>query len=157
MSTIKFPYQYKTIEFGKIIDPMVNLAVKTGEGWREFKFLVDSGADATTLPISLADYLGIRLDRRKKIKIGGIAGEGVVGYAAQVPLRFGEAELTVRCFFIESEVIPLLGRTDVFDRFRIIFDYQTREVIFSTGEGSPHDQERCRLCRWWKTFLGIAN
>ena len=140
--SIKFPYRYKFVDFGKIVDPLVDLEVETSRGWQEVRFLIDSGADATTLPLSLAGEWGIKIDRSQRVKIGGVEGRGVYGYPAEITIRIGEEELGVRCYFIESETIPLLGRTDIFDKFSLIFDNKNKEVVFEKTE-----EEECWLTR----------
>jgi sRNA-binding regulator protein Hfq len=126
----KFPYQYKKVEFGEIVNPVVRLQTLTLFGWREFKFLVDSGADVTTLPLSTSEFFGVEIDKTKKIKLGGVESKGIDGYLAQIKLRIGNEEQDVRCYFIDSEVISLLGRVDIFDQFTIIFDNEKKEIVF---------------------------
>lgn len=128
--SIKFPYRYKVIDFGKIVDPLVDFEVETSRGWQEVRFLIDSGADSTTLPLSLAGRWGIKIDRSQRTKIGGVEGKGVYGYPSKIKIRVGKEEFEARCYFIESETIPLLGRTDIFDKFSIIFDNRNQEVVF---------------------------
>lgn len=127
--SIKFPYHYKKIDFGKVPEPTVDLEVETNQGWQKIKFLVDSGADATTLPLFLASEWGIEVDSSKRIQLGGVEGRGVTGYPAKIKIRIGEEEEEIRCYFIESETPPLLGRVDVWEKFKIIFDNQNQEVV----------------------------
>jgi len=37
---------------------------------------------------------------------------------------------------VEEDVPPLLGRSDLFDRFRIVFDQSKRVVIFEDSKAS---------------------
>lgn len=64
MST--FPYQYKQIEYGRIVNPLARISVKTSWGWQPLWFLLDSGADVTMLTIPLAKILGLDFDITKK-------------------------------------------------------------------------------------------
>jgi len=65
--SIDFPYEKKYIEEGFLIDPRVNVEIKTNRGFLVVKFLLDSGADVTTLPIN--PYLELLISVSiKKIK-----------------------------------------------------------------------------------------
>jgi len=127
---IKFPYQYKEISFGRIFNPLVRLEVQTPSGWVGFKFLLDSGADVSVLPFSLVSFLGVKVKESKKTEIGGVEGREVEGYPGKIKVRLGEEEISIRCYFVKSETIPLLGRLDIFDRFNILFDRQKQEICF---------------------------
>lgn len=129
--SISFPYRQKTIEEGIIPDPTVRLALKTSFGIRKFDFLVDSGADTTTIPIKLAqDFLDFKPDASQKELVSGIEGRAIEAYRSFVEILLGDHFYKVRCIFIRSAVIPLLGRLDIWDKFTIIFDNMKREVVF---------------------------
>jgi hypothetical protein len=73
----KFPYHYKTINFGQIPDPCVDLKVETAGSWQLVRFLVDSGADTIALPSLLVEIWGIEFDRTKRTTMGGVEDERV--------------------------------------------------------------------------------
>lgn len=153
MSTrLKFPYRYKKIDSDQLVDPLVDLLVETSLGWVEMEFLVDSGADATSLPLSLAEELGISFARRKKVTMGGVEGKGVVAYPGEVKIRIAEEEIKVRCFFIESEIMPLLGRMDIFDQFNLIFDNRNQEIVFE--KLNKEKNWLVRLGNWLRSLGG---
>lgn len=127
---LKFPYQYKTIEFGQIPDPFIEMGVATKAGWQQIGFLVDSGADATTLPLFLAEIWEVKFDKRRYTMMGGVEGQGVKAYPSQIKVRLGKEELTIRCYFIDSEIAPLLGRVDFWDQYNLVFDNHGQELIF---------------------------
>lgn len=131
-SKIKFPFQYKEIDFGRIVDPVIPLPVLTPNGWEKFDFLLDSGADTTTLPFYFTKLIKAELSPDKKTIVDGVEGRGVAGHAGKIWIKFGQNVLTIRCYFIQSDIIPLLGRLDVWDKFSIIFDNLKQEVIFET-------------------------
>jgi hypothetical protein len=48
-------------------------------------------------------------------------------------MRIGDEELNAKAAFADSDEVPrLLGRTDVFSNFKIIFCEQELEIIFET-------------------------
>lgn len=129
--SIAYPYKHKTIEEGLIPDPTIKLSLKTNSGIRRFDFLVDSGADTTTIPIKMAeDFMGFSAKTAQRELISGIEGKGIDAYPSSIEILFGNNFYKVRCVIIRSKVIPLLGRLDIWDKFTIIFDNMEEEVVF---------------------------
>lgn len=128
--SITFPYKRKTIEEGVIADPIIILPVETIYGIRELNFLVDTGADTTVLPIRLAADFGFKPSLAKKEFVQGVGKAKVGSYRFKIKIYLGDIEYMVRCVFVESDVIPLLGRLDVWNKFTIIFDNIKEEVVF---------------------------
>ena len=58
---IEFPQREIKTELGVLLDPTLELPVKTPGGYRRFRFLLDSGADFTMMPRSAARQLGLTL------------------------------------------------------------------------------------------------
>lgn len=127
---IRFPYNYKRIDFGRVVDPTISLDVKAEPGWKSFDFLIDSGADTTTIPIYFTKLVKTEINKRGKTSIGGVEGNGIVGYPGKIWIRLNTDVLSVRCYFIESDVTPLLGRVDIWNKYTIIFDNMRKEVVF---------------------------
>ncbi|OGK11800.1 hypothetical protein A2954_05085 [Candidatus Roizmanbacteria bacterium RIFCSPLOWO2_01_FULL_37_12] len=129
--TFTFPYQFKFITDGKILNPLLYLPLKIELGWRNSWFLLDSGADTTMLPLSMAKRLGLSYDSNKKGKLLGIGDKSLDGYSGSIIIKIGQKELKVRCDFIDAEDSTLLlGRLDVFDKFNIHFDTTNKKIIF---------------------------
>lgn len=127
-----FPYATKQIEEGKLIEPLVTLELQTRNGFLSIKFLVDSGADVTTLPYApYASLFAYRKNPREKITVGGVEGRGVAAYPFLLTARIGRETISIRAFFIESNTEPLLGRLDVWARFSISFDNKKLQTIFT--------------------------
>jgi len=131
MSILRFPYLFKKIDSEVIADPTVPLEIETSFGYRKIFFLVDSGADATTLPLKKYQNLfGLDIKKITRTRIGGIEGKGIYGYLKELKFRFGKEVFGIRCYFVESDIMPLLGRLDIWDKFTIVFDNMKQEVIF---------------------------
>lgn len=127
-----FPYQIKRIEEGLIANPKVTLNLKTIKGFKSVNFLLDSGADVTTFPLyALGGYFDFKPDKKEAIKIGGVEGSGVLAYPHKIIARLGSIEFPLRCYFIESNVDPLLGRLDFWNKFSITFDNKKRQTTIS--------------------------
>lgn len=127
--SIKFPYRFKFIEFGEIPNPFAELEVLTPLGWQRYGFLVDSGADTTTLPLFLAKTWSVSLKKEEKTLVLGVEGKGVMGYPAKIKVRLGGEEMNLRCYFIDAQVTPLLGRLDFWDKFNLTFDNRQKQII----------------------------
>lgn len=128
---IFFPYQVKAIKNVKIDDPVIYLDVVTRFGLRKVGFLVDSGSDTTILPLSPYHYwFNFKPDAKSAIKLGGVEGKGVTAYPGKTSLHLGEEEFSVRCYFVRSNTMSLLGRLDIWDKFNWTFDNKKKQVIF---------------------------
>lgn len=131
MSTFTFPYEKKIIEEGEISDPRVSLRLETPYGQQNIKFLVDSGADVTTLPIEPYGRLfNFKVDPDVSIIIGGIEGRGIRAYPYRLTVNLGSERIFLRSYFVESLVDPLLGRLDFWNLFSINFDNQKKRTVF---------------------------
>lgn len=126
-----YPYQYKRIDFGKIFNPLVLLPVRASWGWQNLWFLVDSGADTTTIPLELAKKLGIKAGN-KPSELHGIGPKSVAAYPGELVLKIDQSEITARSYFVNTEEsVLLLGRMDIFDKFSVKFGKVNKSVVFS--------------------------
>lgn len=130
---IEFPLGTKAISLGRVIDPVIPLLVKTRSGYLPFDFLVDSGADCTMIPASMAQVeLGVELSKCPQDLFFGIEGSGVRVYRGWLPVKIGPYPLRLRCVFSTHEHCPLiLGRLDLFRHFSIAFDNRRHVIRFT--------------------------
>src|SRR3989344_5531752 len=120
---MRFPYEKKRIEEGELVDPRVILEIKTRIGFLKVKFLLDSGADVTTLPINpYLELFDFRINKKDKVKIGGVEGRGVNAYPLGLECKINQINFKLRCYLIQSNIDPLLGRLDFWSIFSINFD-----------------------------------
>lgn len=114
-----------------VFRPVAEIYLKDVSGrWLKFNPYIDSGADVTLIPLSLGKLLGFEIGQNKIEEIGGIRGSIPVIYTKAV-LRIGIKEiLTQIAWALIEEVPPLLGRTDIFDSFKITFDQAKGTIIF---------------------------
>ena len=84
---ITFAYRRRNILDPSSSRPVVTLLVRGKDEPQQLQFLVDSGADVTSFPLSYAkDVFGITLDKQKKVEIIGIAREPISGFASSVDI-----------------------------------------------------------------------
>ena len=116
---------------GPLIRAVVTLQVRTARyGFRDIEFLVDTGACLTTLPVELAQELGIPFPRRK-VDVPVVTGAGRIrqvrhaGRIRVVVPTWGSEEFDWPCHYVEHEgrrLTPVLGLTGVLDDLRITLD-----------------------------------
>lgn len=127
-----FPYRYKQIDFGRIFNPLALIPVRASWGWQRLWFLIDSGADVTMLPISLANRLGIKYKSNVKDKLYGIGQQALLASPGKIKLMIDNREIEIRSYFVHSQdSILLLGRLDIFEQFSVNFDKSLRSVVLS--------------------------
>ena len=133
MSTkLIFPYQFKLLTFGRLPDPVIYLDVVTQFGIRKLGFLVDSGSDTTVLPLKPFQFwFNFNPKSNTKTILGGVEGKGVGAYPGMIKLKLKNTYYELRCYFIESKTIPLLGRLDLWDKFSWLFDNTNHQVVFT--------------------------
>ncbi len=137
--SLEFPFEYADIEgLGRLFYPMVRLPIKTIVGWREFKFLVDTGADVTTLPLEALSLMGMDFRKLPVSHTLGVGGYSVKTYEFKLPLKIGYEEIEVHASAVEDEgkTLPiLLGRKDVFEStFSLELDSRRQMTIISNNK-----------------------
>lgn len=130
---IVFRYKEESLGkgIGKIKRPVADVYLKTkSNSWIEFHPYIDSGADLTMIPLSMGKLIGLHLDEKKVEQIGGIRGS-VPFINAECKMRIGDEDLIVAvAWALIEDVPPLLGRTDIFDKFEVIFRQKEDTIIF---------------------------
>lgn len=129
-----FPFEYAEVEsLGKLFYPFVRVSLKTIYDWQEFDFLVDTGADVTTLPKTIIPVFGINTKSLKKQKTQGVGGIWVETFKTILPIRIGRDEFTIHVSITntEEEGLPfLLGKKDIFEkRFSLEIDSKNKVTI----------------------------
>lgn len=126
-----FPYQYKKINEGQVVDPFIFLPIKTRYGWQNLWFLLDSGADVTMLTVSLAEVFGLKYDIKKEVHLIGIGEDSIVSYPGNIEIKMGRKKYKIRAYFINNKNSTLLlGRLDLFDKLSIQFNHEKKAIEF---------------------------
>ncbi|MBI5356441.1 retroviral-like aspartic protease family protein [Candidatus Collierbacteria bacterium] len=133
MDKLSFPFQYSAIPYiGRIFTPIIPIKLKTVNGVAKFNFLVDTGADLTTLPHFMASRLGIDLSKEKQGVAEGLGGFRVKTWLVKVDLILPDNKLTVRASITDENSTPfLLGRVDLLDVvYSWNFSVRQKQIIF---------------------------
>lgn len=129
---IEFPLPEKRTRYGLIPDPKITVFVRPRKGYRAYRFLLDTGADFSTVPFSMAEDLGIDVTGCPTDHCSGIEGLPLLVYHARIDVRIGEVEVSLRCLISESDTTPFLpGRADLFSRFSITVDNHRKKIALT--------------------------
>ena len=91
---------------------------------------LDSGADMTLLPLSFAKALGIKIEDEEVKEIKGIGDSAVSVIIKEIDMKISDVNLKANIGIALIEDVPyLLGRKDVFNKFRIIFEEYNERII----------------------------
>lgn len=134
--SFEFPFEYAELEeIGVLFYPVVGVELKTKFGWRSFSFLVDTGADVTTLPSHVLPVLGIKKADLKQGTTFGVGGYAVKTWEFRLPIKFGNTVLLIAASAVEDKggSIPLLlGRKDIFEeKYNLLLDSRKKMTIIS--------------------------
>ena len=131
---IKFKYHCFSSVLGKILRPMADIILESNGQKVEAFMCIDSGADITMIPLRFGRALGFRQNPSDKIlEIKGVSGSGVPYVLRNVNLFLNnDKKLKIRLAWALIEEVPLLlGRMDIFPKFKIIFDEKRESIIFA--------------------------
>ena len=128
---MEFPYQKeKSALFGQILRPIIQFEIKTKIGWIPVMGYLDSGADITLLPLSFAKSLGIRIEEEEIKEIRGIGDSAISVIIQEIDIKIGDVALKANVGIALIEEVPyLLGRKDIFNKFRITFEEYKERII----------------------------
>jgi|GEM_PF-1066397 len=134
--SLEFPFEYADIEgLGRLFYPIVKTNLKTVNGWQEFEFLVDTGADITTVPSHLLPVLGLEKSKLHLNNTLGVGGISIKSWDFKLPIKIGKKELLVDCSAVDTkeDSMPLLlGRKDIFEnRYNLLLDSKRKVTIIS--------------------------
>jgi len=129
MSVVTYHYKvFKTLQV-----PIITLAISYGDAWHPVEAYVDSGATYSVFTSQVADRLGLsyRTGQRKFVQVGD--GAFIPVYLHDLEIQLGRHRLVAALGFSEKLGIRfnLLGRTGIFDYFKVCFDEKRFIVTFS--------------------------
>ena len=109
--------------------PMVNVVLKNGEKSMQFYSILDSGSDITTIPKTVADYLGLKTEE-KEIDMVGYKGKGKIKQSKVTIIFKGKVQredeilnsVPVAIMQDPEEEDVIIGTTGIFEHFKIIFN-----------------------------------
>lgn len=136
--SLEFPFDYGLIEgIGRLFYPVVRLQVKSILGWQDLEFLVDTGADITTIPDTLLPAFGIDKKNLKVSNTYGVGGITVKTWDVQLEFKIGNEILKINSSAVEtkSKYSPLLlGRKDIFEeKFSLLLDSKHKKTVIMSN------------------------
>lgn len=110
--------------------PVVEVTLKSSNKVIRVHALIDSGASFSVFRPEIAEYLGIALERGKKIYLTGIGGR-ILGYLHMLTLGLGDRVFRCKIVFSPEFKVSfnLLGRDNFFLPFVISFVERDKKII----------------------------
>jgi len=114
-------FRYKPIRQQLI--PVITIGVKIGAIWYPIEVYVDSGSAYTVLHARIADGVGFNYQTVSPIYLQVGDGSFIPVYLHDLEVQIGAERFIAKVGFSEKLGVGfnLLGRADIFDRFRICF------------------------------------
>lgn len=131
---IKFHYRKEaSIITGTVLRPVADVIIESGHNKVETAMYIDSGADITMVSLELGKALGFKQSPADEIlEIRGVSGSGVPYILKPVKIFLNGKKLKIRLAWALIEEVPLLlGRMDVFNKFKILFNEYRGLITFT--------------------------
>ncbi|MBI1812331.1 aspartyl protease family protein [Candidatus Peregrinibacteria bacterium] len=129
---MEFEYTKREWSRGAVYVPTLPICLN---GFPIGHVLVDTGADATVLPMELKDVLGVDLDRERTLWFTGAAGENCKAIPSVQPIEYSVEQSGFRrliwkgiVFFAEHQATALLGQYQCLSELRITLDGRKRQI-----------------------------
>ncbi len=112
--------------------PIVPIRIKGGKEWVTFRAFVDSGAGYSIFQAEMADILGLKLEKGEENYVTVGDGSQIKVYIHRVKVEIAGQEFEATIGFSRHLGIGfnIIGRLDVFSKFRICFDEKEKLVEF---------------------------
>jgi hypothetical protein len=131
---IKFRYRKEFSQItGTILRPVAEIFLEAKGKRLEVAMYIDSGADICMIPLHLGKALGFRQSAKDEIlEIKGVSGSGVPYILKRCHLVLNHKRIPIRLAWALIDEVPLLlGRLDIFPKFKITFDEKAESIIFN--------------------------
>jgi hypothetical protein len=128
VSAIVFPYKRVNGRF----EPIISVGLQIQSVWQPLRMYVDSGAMYSVLKSRFADDLGFDYRQGERINLQVGSGGLMIVYLHELEMQIGGERFSCRVGFSNQLGVPfhVLGRVDVFERFKVCFREQQRLVTF---------------------------
>jgi hypothetical protein len=129
---IRYRFKEEEGNFGSVLRPVAEVILEN-KGLRiVIPMYIDSGADISLIPFKYGKILGFKQEEGDDIQeIKGVSGVSVPYILKRIILVLNGKKFKIRIAWSLIEEIPaLMGRIDVFDKFRIIFDERKGWIEF---------------------------
>jgi hypothetical protein len=125
---IVFPYG---LSDGRL-SPLVPVGFCLGGQWQVAELYVDSGAFYTLMHAQFATDFGLDFKKGRRVLVQVGDGSLIPVYLHRLPMQIGSERFQATVGFSERLGVRfhLLGRQDVYERFRVCFHEKRRVVTF---------------------------
>jgi len=131
---VSFPY----LEYRQRKAPIVPVALKGKNEWKQTTAYVDSGATYSIFKVEEAERLGLNLKSGKKDFV--VVGDGsyIPIYLHRLTVKIGDEELKATIAFSPNLGVGfnLLGRKDIFSHFDVTFSDSKERITFTSTKSS---------------------
>jgi hypothetical protein len=129
---IQYKFREEEGSMGVILRPVADVVLERGEFRVEIPMYIDSGADISMIPYRFGKALGFKQEEEYYIQeVKGISGAGIPYSIKEITLILNDRKLKARIAWALVEEVPMLmGRMDIFNKFRIIFDEKKGWIDF---------------------------
>ena len=131
---IKFHYKREPSSItGTVLRPVADVILEYGSQKVEAAMYIDSGADITMISLELGKALGLKqMPEDEILEIRGVSGSGVPYILKPANMIINDKKLKIRLAWALIEEVPLLlGRMDIFNKFKILFDENSSLITFT--------------------------
>ena len=115
--------------------PIIPIGIKGENGWIIYNAFIDSGAGYSVFQSDITEDLDLNLkDGVKKYMTVG-DGSLIIVYIHQLNIRIGNIKFEAGIGFSKQLGIGfnIIGRKDIFEKFKVCFDDKERILEFFTG------------------------
>ncbi len=129
---IRYKFREEEGSMGVILRPVADVVLERGEFRVEIPMYIDPGADISMIPYRFGKALGFKQEEEDNIQeVKGISGAGIPYSIKEITLILNGRKIKARIAWALVEEVPMLmGRMDIFDKFRIIFDEKKGWIDF---------------------------
>ena len=122
-------FKYRNIA-GKLM-PIIPIMLK-GKDWKRYNAYVDSGGSRSIFHSYVADDLEINLEDGDKVYITVGDGSQIIVYIHKLTVKIADQEFKASIGFSRNLGIGfnIIGRLDIFSKFKICFDDTEKIVEF---------------------------
>lgn len=129
---IRYEFREEKSGIGKVLRPVAEVVLKNDNLTVGIPMYIDSGADVSMIPLHFGRALGLKQNDDDVIReIKGVSGAGVPYILKKITLLLNGKRLEIRIAWALVEGVPMLmGRMDIFDKFRVVFDERNGWIDF---------------------------
>lgn len=129
---IRQKFREEKSSLGVVLRPVAEVVLEENNFSVEIPMYIDSGADVSMIPHRFGKALGFKQEKEDTIQeIKGVSGAGVPYILKEVTLILNGKKLKIMIGWALVEEVPMLmGRMDIFDKFKIIFDEKNGLIDF---------------------------